>query len=412
MRIAVIGGGLAGCATACELALAGHAVHVLERSGSVAAEASFAPTGVMAPALLAGFGPMALTATSTPPRPATLLDLLHPGHARWAAPARRRRPGAAHHARHLAQDSLTRLNELERDHRLDLQSAHQSTSLLVLFASERVRARAQKTAIRQHSGPDTSWPLPDLLDAAAALVHEPDLATAGLSGGAWHLPAQGVVRVHTLAHALKDEARRLGARITFGQAVIQIEAGPPWRVDGEDYDAVVLCTGGHTLCGKARPRLPRLLLRQRWAMSLTAPLQSVDHNLEQGPVSGPRGVVVDASAGVVITRLDDRLRAAVDCGWQVGTESTARQLYRCLEAWFPGAARSAKVRTWSHGVAQTPDGLPVLGPVQEQPGLWLHLGLGLHGAAWAVAGAHRLARRLGGEPPDALDAALAPARWG
>lgn len=408
MRIAVIGGGLAGCATACELALAGHEVSLMERSGSVAAEASFAPTGAIAASMLAGFGPLALAAAGQPPARATPADLLHPSRARWAHQSRRPHPGTARHAQVLAQESLTRLAALVRDHRLALDASHHDAGLLVLFASERVRSRAQKLATRQHSGPDSSWQVPETLDGAAVQALEPGLVTAALKGGAWHLPGQAMAHAHTLAHALKDETRHLGAQIHFGQPIQRIEPGPPWRVDGQDFDAVVLCTGGMTLPGAGLPKPP---LRARWAMSLTAPLQSVDHNLEQGPLAGPQGIVADAQAGVVITRLGDRLRAATDCGWQAGDDATASRLYDCLERWFPGAVRSAKVQSWSHAVALTPDGLPLVGPVTGTPGLWLHLGLGLHGAAWAVAGAHRLARQIGGQAPDALDAALAPDRW-
>lgn len=408
MHIAVIGGGLAGCATACELALAGHAVTLIEQSGSVAGEASFAPTGAIAPALLAGFGPAAFAAAGQPPARTGWLDVLRPGRARWAARARKRHPGSARHAQQLAEESLMRLAALSRDHGADLQAAHRRAGLLVLFAHAGARQKTGKTAARQHSGPDAPWPLPSTLDAAEAQALEPGLAVAGLQGGAWHLPAQGQVHAHTLAHVFKDEARRLGADTRFGRAVQRVEPGPPWRVDGEAFDAVVLCTGGLPLRGAGLPQLP---LRARWAMSLTAPLQSVDHNLEQGPTSGPEGLVADALRGVLITRIGDRLRASADCGWQPGNAATAQRLYQSLEQWFPGAARSAKVQSWSHATAQTPDGLPLMGAVGSTPGLWLHAGLGLHGGAWAVAGAHRLARQIGGHAPDTLDAALAPARF-
>ena len=49
MRVAVIGAGIVGVTTAYELAADGHEVTVFERRGSVAAEASFANAGVVAP---------------------------------------------------------------------------------------------------------------------------------------------------------------------------------------------------------------------------------------------------------------------------------------------------------------------------------------------------------------------------
>src|SRR5450631_4105938 len=49
MRVAVIGAGIIGVTTAYELSADGHQVTVFERRGSVAAEASFANAGVVAP---------------------------------------------------------------------------------------------------------------------------------------------------------------------------------------------------------------------------------------------------------------------------------------------------------------------------------------------------------------------------
>ena len=57
MRIAIVGAGIAGITTAHELAVDGHQVTVLEQQESVAAGASFAHSGLIAPALLAA--PMA-----------------------------------------------------------------------------------------------------------------------------------------------------------------------------------------------------------------------------------------------------------------------------------------------------------------------------------------------------------------
>ena len=47
MKVAVIGAGIAGVTTAFELACDGHQVVVLERRDSVAAESSFAHSGLM-----------------------------------------------------------------------------------------------------------------------------------------------------------------------------------------------------------------------------------------------------------------------------------------------------------------------------------------------------------------------------
>ena len=50
MKIAVIGAGIAGVASAHELSADGHQVCVFERRGGVAAEASFGTNGILSPA--------------------------------------------------------------------------------------------------------------------------------------------------------------------------------------------------------------------------------------------------------------------------------------------------------------------------------------------------------------------------
>ncbi len=56
MRIAVIGAGIVGVASAHALARAGHEVTVIERRGSVATEGSFANAGLLSPTLVSGWG--------------------------------------------------------------------------------------------------------------------------------------------------------------------------------------------------------------------------------------------------------------------------------------------------------------------------------------------------------------------
>ena len=49
MRIAIVGAGIVGAATAYELATDGHEVTVFEQRGAAAEEASFASAGLLAP---------------------------------------------------------------------------------------------------------------------------------------------------------------------------------------------------------------------------------------------------------------------------------------------------------------------------------------------------------------------------
>src|SRR3954470_3560153 len=62
MKIAIVGAGIVGVATAYELAADGHAVTVFERRGAVAEETSFANAGVVAPGYVTPWAAPGMTA--------------------------------------------------------------------------------------------------------------------------------------------------------------------------------------------------------------------------------------------------------------------------------------------------------------------------------------------------------------
>ena len=138
MRVAVIGAGIVGVTTAYELAADGHEVTVFERRGSVAAEASFANAGVVAPGYV--------TPWAAPGMPAKVLRHLlgrHapvrlrrlrragadcPGCGAGGAPAGRRlRSANRARMQRLAHFSRERLLELTRDAAARLRAAARAT---------------------------------------------------------------------------------------------------------------------------------------------------------------------------------------------------------------------------------------------------------------------------------------------
>lgn len=449
MRVAVVGAGIAGLTTAFELAEAGHEVSVYERCDAVAEVSSFAHAGLLTAGLVSPAAAPGL-------RRWLLRGLRHHESAlRW-------RPGldAAHyqwlwqwwrassssHASdvramtELAVLSLQRLNELTRDLGL---SYERSRGVLVLLRDSRELAPTHR-----HVGMlrELGWPVNELTPQACLEI-EPHLGRSRLAGGL-HLPDDGVGNCRQMTQQLREYAeRRQGVQFTFGtevsgirtegrQIVLQLrererDAATPSRpgllarrrahasdsaaVDfaptqpiGRDsqavHDAVVLCSGADTaLVHRHSQALP---LQPVWGHAATFRLRPDGHALQSA--------VVDASAGVTLSRLGHRLR--VTGGFELGSTSgkngdaALAPLYEALDRWFPHAAERQQAQIWRGARPMLPYGPPVIGP-SATPGVWFNLGHGAHGWTLACGSARLLAEQISGLPCSTDPAPFAASRW-
>ncbi|MDE2145739.1 MAG: FAD-dependent oxidoreductase [Burkholderiales bacterium] len=417
MRVAVIGAGIVGVTTAYELALQGHAVTVLERRDSVAAEGSFAPGGIVAPAWVA---PWAM-----PGLPARLLRALlgrsgglrlGPGAALAQAPwlwrawrASRPGPQDAHRLAmwRLAQFSRERLLELTRRLELDYE---QEPGCLVLLRSGR-DLDAARPALRLMREQGVAH---ELIDASRCRQLEPAMAPASPLHAAVHLPQDGVGNCRQFAHLLKAEAQKRGVQFRFQATVQAVQAGRPAQVrlvDGQTqaYEAVVVCAGagaGALLRGVGL-RLPLLAWQ---GSSVTAPVRHFDGQLPQVP----RAALIDARYGVTLARLGDRIRVAgtATLGGASGPPSpqALRTLYAVLDDWYPSAARTQAAQHWQGASPTLPDGPPALGASGAE-GVWVNAGHGEHGWALACGSACVLAEQISGRAAPLDLAGLTAERW-
>ncbi|HEV6967924.1 FAD-dependent oxidoreductase [Roseateles sp.] len=405
--VAVVGAGLAGVATAYELAALGCRVQVFERGGSVAERASFASSALLCPFL---------PGLDANPPPAPLAWRWR----RWRA-SRQGGQGASALAA-LSQFGLARTAELR--HALGLDDEAADGLLLALADGKRMAAAQARLEGWQALGLQV-----ELLDADEARRREPGLSGEAALAGALALGGGGAGNARLFAQQLRHQAQRLGAGFRFhttvraitteGAAVtLRHEYTPPPEapardlgtaereasdtqplavgVQDERFDAVVLCNGldAPALLGR---RLPLAALHES---SVTAPLRV----LEAHPDLGPRAGWIDGDRGLSVARIGQRVRvtgglAVTSAGGRTIPDFEA--LHRGLQHWFPGSVLHQQVQQGQSRRAVTPDGLPVLGSA-GRAGVWLNLSPGGRGWGVAAGAARWLAQQITGQP-NALD---------
>ncbi|MDT8915407.1 FAD-dependent oxidoreductase [Amycolatopsis sp. PS_44_ISF1] len=251
------------------------------------------------------------------------------------------------------------------------------------------------------------------LDPAQARALFPALAP---ELGAVHLSGAGRVDGRRMRRALIAAAKQRGAR--FARALASLRPNTPadrgpWRVAAGDEeltaDAVVLSAGAWSASvaeplgvevpvAPQRGQITHFELPGTETAAWPVVLPRTSHYL----LAFPGGHVVAGATRETGSGFDHRVTAAGQ-----------REVLDHALAVAPGLADSTLAETRIGFRPSTPDALPLLGPVESRPGLWLATGFGPAGLTLAPYAGKLIAELvLGGEVPAGLLEPCSPARFG
>ena len=403
MKVAVIGAGVIGITTAYELATQGHQVSVFERHGATAEGCSFSNTGVAS----AGYAsPWArpglfkqllshLWQRDTPLR----LSGTSMADWRWLWQMRKACKPATF-ARNRA--SMLRLAEYS-SHRMrtltdTLNLEHErSQGFMVLLRTERdIQLMQHNLQVMRDVGFGFKT-----LNAEEARSIEPALSPETALAQAIYFADDEVGNCRQFTLLLKSEAETLGVKFHFNTPVQPLSSAQPTMIrtsahdTGEKFDAVVVCAGLAS-AQLVRPLGLRIPLAAVHGYAISAAVRE--------PLDAPRSGVIDEQYKVAISRLGQRVR--VSGGSEIGSNgqrhdpASIKTLYRVLDNWFPGAARTQdSVQVWKGSRPMLPDGPPIIG-ASGISGVWLNLGHGASGWALACGSARAVADSINNKTPD------------
>ena len=431
MDVIVIGGGIAGVATAYQLRAAGHRVCVVERFATVAQGATYGHGGTVLPTPLdVWFGP-----TFMQSRHAAKNGVIRKTGFNGAARLFERQLAAWQEPQAFGRQYglLRPLIEASRETMADMEARfglefEQSEGVLYLTRSAQEWELTQPALdlLRQYEVPH------HVMTPAECAAYEHSVPTDPTFAGGVLFDQERTANCPLFTKLIKqtldneggvqfmlnrqvDSIRLDGTRAAVELAPRLGEVTSSREVDVINADAIVVAAGTGSV-----PLLERLGLR--------VPLHPLRLHTLSAPIAHeecvPHVAIVDAVKRITITRMNHRLRIAGGAVLQ-GAGQTDKPLSEALTKdalallgqathdWIPGAAKISAALSWDGLKLLSPDGLPLVGNALH-PRLFVNLGHGPAGWGLACGAAKLVADLIGGITPelpaDTL-AALRPERF-
>jgi D-hydroxyproline dehydrogenase subunit beta len=253
----------------------------------------------------------------------------------------------------------------------------------------------------------------ELLTANQLRKTEPNLAEG--FAGALLVPEDAVVYPPTVALALAQRAKALGARLVLGRAVRKIVAGILELDDGTEVRAqrVILVLGAESVALK--PELP--IRKRKGHLVITDRYPGfVNHQLvELGYLKSAHSASGESVAFNVQPRQTGQLLIGSSRQFGVDDPEVDQHILSAMleraRLYLPAVARLSAIRVWTGFRAATPDKLPLIGPDKNDPALWLatgHEGLGI---TTSLGTAELIADLLTNQRPAIAPEPYLPARY-
>ncbi len=410
MKVAVLGSGIIGTATAWWLSQAGHEVVVVERRSGSALETSRANGGQISVSysepwanphtllkvlkwLLRSDAPMAFR-----PRLDVRQWLWCAAFLRECLP--KRLPANIRAMVAMSEYSLQTLKAMRAE--LDIEYAHQARGILNFYRNAADFETSQEAAgLMRDYGLDRR-----IVNVAEMLDIEPALAGAqGMLVGGDYTQGDESGDVYLFTTGLAEKARRAGVEFRFDCEIMRLDAeggqvravelvGPDGRFERLSADAYVAALGSWT------PHLVRPLgvpcpVYPAKGYSATFPVLDSDQ--------APFVSLTDSANKVVFSRLGDRLRMAGMA--EIGGYSRGLNVARCEQLaglareLFPSALDFDNVDYWSGLRPSTPSNVPLIGRTRVG-NLYLNTGHGTLGWTMGVGSGRALADIISGKTPE------------
>lgn len=291
----------------------------------------------------------------------------------------------------IALSSVNRFAELEEELDSDLEYELADSLMLALPGEEEDYKRA--VDLQKKLGVNIEWVEPDEIKVMAPYI---DVDNIPLRGG-YHVfghPANASVNPFYTVEALATNAKRLGAQIYIHTEVVDIEVKKS-RIEtvlttkGRIKTHVVVNAAGGWSSDIARMagiKIPTMPYPHSASALVTEPLMPLPYFAESSEIWGRQTKNGQIIAGPADYLTPETAPPTEEPGYNTKASlEDLKHVSQVMQRYIPKLTNVNILRHWGGFFDVTPDGLPILGKVEELEGLILACGFSAHGFCFSQA---------------------------